>query len=102
MAAAKLLVRKALAMRELEEPRAALRHATPSSPASTPGSRLEYCVVGPIADPSSADARAFIRAAAASPGCKVAGVDTEFMPASDGGSQLCLIQVRDPRHGRLG
>ncbi len=47
-------------------------------------------MVGPIADPGSADAEAF-RAAASSPGCTVAGIDTECMPAS--GGQLCLIQV---------
>jgi hypothetical protein len=79
---------------------------TPSSPppvapaapiaSASPTAAAGYRVVGPIADPSGADARSFV-AAAASPDCKVAGVDTEFMPASDGGSQLCLIQVGDPR-----
>jgi hypothetical protein len=77
--------------------------AAPPPPAApvasaSPTAAAGYRVVGPIADPSGADAEAFM-AAAASPDCKVAGVDTEFMPTSSGGSQLCLIQVGADREG---
>ncbi len=100
MAAAKLVVREAPAAQEAEGQHAAA-HATPPLPAPTPGSGGGYRVVGPIADPGCADARAFIGAAAASSGCTVAGVDTEIMPTRSGRGQLCLVQVGDPRHGRL-
>jgi hypothetical protein len=81
--------------------------AAPAAPvaSASPTAAAGCRVVGPIADPSGADANAFMTAAA-SPDCKVAAVDTEFMPASDGGRQLCLIQVgADPeghRGGKVG